>query len=132
MITSLRRRVRIILTTCGILALSSMALPAPAFADSSLTWYKFYPDRYAEASFKSYGEVFTVKDHEPDGMSVRVHWTFRGSSIVQGSCTNSTGDGTTKTCDYEIAEGRDIRWCLERWDRDKNHVYTFECKYDTA
>lgn len=132
MISSLRRRARIVLATCGVLASGSVVLAAPAFADSSLTWYKFYPDRYAHASFTSYGEVFKVSDDEPDGYSVRVFWSYRNSSIVQGFCTNSSGNGTTKTCNFSIAEGRKITWCLERYDFSKGIEYTFKCKDDTA
>ena len=132
MIKSLRRRARIVLVMCGVLASSSIALAAPAFADSSLTWYKFYPDRYAHASFTSYGEVFKVSDDEADGASVRVFWFYRNSSIIQGFCTNSNGAGTTKTCDFSIGEGRNITWCLERYDFSTGTEYTFKCKDDTA
>jgi hypothetical protein len=130
--SSLRRRARIVLSMCGALTVGSLAVAGPAFADSSLTWYKFYPNRYAHASFTSYGEVFKVSDDEPDGASVRVFWSYRGSSIVQGWCINKGGDGTTKTCDFEIGEGRAINWCLERYDYSKGIEYTFKCKDDVA
>jgi hypothetical protein len=131
-INSLRRRARIVLAMFGVLASSSLVVAAPAFADSSLTWYKFYPDRYAHASFTSYGEIFKVSDDEADGASVRVFWSYRNSSIVQGFCTNSNGSGTTKTCDFSIAEGRAINWCLERYDFSTETEYTFKCKDDVA
>jgi hypothetical protein len=129
---SLRRRARIVLAMCGVITLSSIAVAGPAYADSSLTWYKFFPDRYAHASFTSYGEVFHVSDDEADGASVRVLWTFRNSNIVQGICTNSMGAGTTKTCNYSISEGRAITWCLERYDFSKGIEYPFKCTDDTA
>lgn len=58
-------------------------------------------------------------------------WSYRNSSTVQGFCTNSSGNGTTKTCNFSIAEGRKITWCLERYDFSKGIEYTFKCKDDT-
>lgn len=117
----------------GVMAIASVVTASSASADSSLTWYKIPGiDRYAHASFKSYGEVFSVSDDEPDGASVRIFWYYAGSSIVQGFCTNSSGNGTTKTCNFSIPEGRRIGWCLERIDFSNSHLYTYKCTSDTA
>jgi len=132
-IINLRRRVRIMLATCGVLTLGSIFVANPAFADSSITWYKVFPvDRYAHASFQSYGEIFKVSDDEADGYSVRVYWTYSNSQTVQGWCINTSGNGTTKTCDFSIAEGRHIIWCLERYSYTTRALITGSCESDVA
>jgi len=132
------RRAAVAAACSAVMAGASIAAAGPASADSSLTWYGLFPNRLAHASFKSYGEVLSVSDDERDGLAVRAYWGYSGSSVVQARCTNTNGAGTTKTCNYSIAEGRGIWWCLERVDFDGSEghgagaVWTFKCKSDHA
>lgn len=112
------------MVTAGVAVASVLAAPV-AFADSSDTLYTTWPDRRAHAQFKSYDETVTVWDDEKDGSSAVVYLQvegYNGPIPAPGPdayrCVNSKGSGTSRTCDYEFAENRDVKWSLNVEDLD--------------
>lgn len=81
---------------------------APAYASSSRTVYYGGTAR-GSASFESYGEIVKVKDLRADGRSVIATATWSGEFRT---CANTSGSGTTKTCNWSIPEGQRLNFEL--------------------
>jgi hypothetical protein len=64
----------------------------------------------ATATFTSSTETLRVTDNRADGWGQRSYYS--SPPIGSGTCVNTTGSGTTKTCDFAIAAGQQFVYRL--------------------
>jgi len=85
-------------------ALIATSPPAEAYTARNV-WYKDV--LRGNGRFEPKGEIITVKDLKADGLGVWVEYEYYGPGYVfeDAYCINTSGNGTTKTCNLSIPEG---------------------------
>jgi hypothetical protein len=66
------------------------------------------------ACFHSDGDWFSLTDENSDGYHVEVHWQTNYDRL--GMCKNSSGAGTTVTCNYDMREGASLLFTVYAYD----------------
>lgn len=66
--------------------------------------------------FHSDGDWFSLTDENSDGYHVEIHWQTDYGRV--GVCSNSSGAGTTVTCNYDMQEGHGMVFNVYAYDND--------------
>ncbi|WP_436772763.1 hypothetical protein [Yinghuangia sp. YIM S09857] len=104
--------------TAFVLSVGVTATLAPTAdaAGDSVYLASYYDDSFSLAShvrFHSYDETFTVYDDKADGHGAGVQIDLkdsRGVWVLWSTSYLGTGDNTSRVFDYDIAEGRKLRF----------------------